>query len=241
MNTLPIFEEFATLLQSTSEEVWSQQVFDLAKSLGFEQCLFAVLKSKYEPIENAFLRSNYSSDWRTTYDANKLGYVDPTVDHCLNSTIPLVWTPDAFKNPAQENMYEEATSYGLRYGVILPIHGANGEFGMFSFVSEALANPCSRKDLLNAMPLLTLIRDYAFESSKKFVPDNGSKDIALTPRELEVLKWAMAGKSAWEESKILNCSQSTINFHMSNIRQKFNTTTIQQAIIKAIKLGMIQP
>lgn len=138
-------------------------------------------------------------------------------------------------------MYEECTGYGLRSGIIFPIHGPNGEFGMMSFVSEQLANPASQKDLMHSMALLSIIRDYVFESSKKFlVTPEPEIQIVLTPREKEVVKWTVAGKSSWEISKILNCSESTINFHLSNIRLKFNVNTKQQAIIKALKLGLIQ-
>lgn len=241
MTKTVFFEQFIELFEATTEKIWCNSIFTLASKYGFEQTLFAVLKSKYEPLENAFIRSNYSSTWRSTYDEKKLGYVDPTVNHCLTSSIPFVWTQAAFKKPHEKNMYEEAKGYGLRSGVILPIHGANNEFGMFTFVSETLANSRSSKELKNIMPILSMARDFAFESSKKFTANNSPVNVQLTPRELEVLKWAMIGKSAWEKSKILNCSESTINFHMCNIRRKFDASTVQQAVIRAIRLGVIQP
>lgn len=234
------YDQFTNLLDANTEQDWQNMVFSFANNLGFDQTLYAVLKSKDEPIENAFLRSNYSKEWRNTYDNTKLGYVDPTVSHCMKSTIPLLWTPECFARPDQKNMYEEATSYGLRSGIIFPIHGPNGEFGMMSFVSEQLSNPASRKDLMQFLPTLSIIRDYVFESSKKFITTPEEVKIVLTPRENEVVKWTVAGKSSWEISMILNCSESTVNFHLSNIRQKFNVNTKQQAIIKALKLGIIQ-
>lgn len=234
------YDQFTNLLDANTEQDWQNMVFSFANNLGFDQTLYAVLKSKDEPIENAFLRSNYSKEWRTTYDNTNLGYVDPTVTHCMKSTIPLLWTPECFVRPDQKNMYEEATSYGLRSGIIFPIHGPNGEFGMMSFVSEQLSNPTSRKDLMQFLPSLSIIRDYVFESSKKFITTPEEVKITLTPRENEVMKWTVAGKSSWEISMILNCSESTVNFHLSNIRQKFNVNTKQQAIIKGLKLGIIQ-
>lgn len=234
------YDQFTNLLDANTEQDWQKMVFSFANDLGFDQTLYAVLKSKDEPIENAFLRSNYSKEWRTTYDNTNLGYVDPTVTHCMKSTIPLLWTPECFARPDQKNMYEEATSYGLRSGIIFPIHGPNGEFGMMSFVSEQLSNPATRKDLMQFLPTLSIIRDYVFESSKKFITTPEEVKITLTPRENEVMKWTVAGKSSWEISMILNCSESTVNFHLSNIRQKFNVNTKQQAIIKGLKLGIIQ-
>jgi DNA-binding CsgD family transcriptional regulator len=63
----------------------------------------------------------------------------------------------------------------------------------------------------------------------------------LTSRELEVLNLAMAGKSTWEISRITNSSEATVNFHMANVRLKFNVNTRQQAVVKAISLGLITP
>jgi LuxR family quorum-sensing transcriptional regulator LasR len=51
----------------------------------------------------------------------------------------------------------------------------------------------------------------------------------------------MVGKSSWEISKITGCSEATVNFHMGNIRQKFNVNTRQQAVVRAISLGLITP
>ncbi|MGX4641270.1 LuxR family transcriptional regulator [Massilia sp. SYSU DXS3249] len=63
----------------------------------------------------------------------------------------------------------------------------------------------------------------------------------MTKRELEVLQWVMAGKSSWEISMITRCSEATVNFHLANVRQKFNVNTRQQAVVKAISLGLLNP
>lgn len=234
------FDQFNGLLEVTAEEDWAKEIFKLASNLGFEQTLFAVLKNKSEPLENAYIKSNYSAAWRTTYDKEKLGYVDPTVSHTLNHTIPLFWTPDAFKAEKQKNLYEEASSYGLQSGIIFPIHGANGEYGMFSFASERLANLKNKKEIEQVLPVLSLLRDYVFESSKKFLPvPDYVKEVHLTKRELEILIWAKLGKSSWEIGRILSCSEATINFHMTNVRNKFEVHTRQQALVKAMQLGLL--
>ena len=70
---------------------------------------------------------------------------------------------------------------------------------------------------------------------------SAEKPASITRRELECLKWSAAGKSSWEIGQILNCSEATVNFHFSNLRRKFNTSTRQQAVIKAISMGLIHP
>ena len=60
----------------------------------------------------------------------------------------------------------------------------------------------------------------------------------LTPKEQEILSWCARGKTSAEVAIILNRSETTINFHIANLRMKFGVTSRHAAVIKAIKLGM---
>lgn len=234
-------ESLLALLDCEDEDEWSRALFALARDHGFEQTVYGIVPNRQTPLEQAFLRSNYSSDWRSKYDSEKLHYVDPTVGHCLNSTLPLIWEPKTFSDIRQKELYEEACGYGIRSGITYPVHGANGEFGVISFVSDTLADKKFRRELGRFMPELALIRDYVFESSLRFVQSSRPTTVRLTERELESLKWAMLGKSSWEISRIMNCAEATVNFHFANARRKFKVNTRQQAVVKAIRLGLINP
>ncbi len=239
--------QLMALLASEDEASWSENLFAIARQQGFGQVLYGVVGSRQARLESAFVRSNYSAAWRERYDAEKLAYVDPTVSHCLVSSLPIVWEPDTFNGDAsQRAFYEEACGYGIRSGITFPIHGPGGEFGVLSFASDSLPDADFDEQVGRYMADLSLIRDYAFESSLKFVkpaapPAPAEPAPRLTPRELEVLKWVMAGKSSWEISKITSCSEATVNFHIGNVRQKFKVNTRQQALVKAIALGILTP
>lgn len=235
--------QLLTLLKSDSEAGWQCALFALARSEGFDQVLFGAIGSKHAKLENAFVHSNYSPAWRQRYDSDKLAYVDPTVAHCLSSSLPIVWEPGTFSAPGQRELYEEACGHGIRSGITFPIHGPNGEFGCISFASDAAPSTAFEERIGLMMPSLSLIRDYAFESSLNYISSRNSGEPVprLTKRELEVLNWVMVGKSSWEISKITVCSEATVNFHIGNIRQKFNVNTRQQALVKAISLGLITP
>jgi LuxR family quorum-sensing transcriptional regulator LasR len=236
-------DQLLQLMQSESPDAWSEVLFSLARDCGFDRVLYGMVASRHAKLENAFVLSNYSPEWRERYDAHRLAYIDPTVSHCLASTLPIVWQASTFCGPAQRELYEEACRYGIRSGVTFPIHGPNGEFGVLSFASGAAPGAATTRALEQQLPDLALIRDYAFQSASRFLGAAAPAEIPprLTRRELEVLSWAMAGKSSWEISKIISCSEATINFHMANVRQKFNVNTRQQAVVKAIALGLIIP
>lgn len=60
----------------------------------------------------------------------------------------------------------------------------------------------------------------------------------LTPKEQEILNWCTRGKTTPEIAIILGKSETTINFHMANLRMKFDVTSRYAAVLKALKLGM---
>ncbi|MBQ5940167.1 LuxR family transcriptional regulator [Massilia sp. AB1] len=218
-------------------------LFKLARGQGFDRVLYGVANSRHSRFDSAFLRSNYASEWRERYDRKGFAQFDPVVGHCMTSSLPIVWEPATFAEPAQRAMYEEASEFGIRSGVTLPVHGPQGEFGVLSFASDAEPDEAFHKSVAEVLPGLSLIRDYAFASSAKFRVQESRQESAprLTRRELEVLQWVAAGKSSWEIARITTCSEATVNFHLANVRQKFGVNTRQQAVVKAIALGLISP
>ncbi|CAI8920573.1 Transcriptional activator protein LasR [Pseudomonas sp. IT-P74] len=63
--------------------------------------------------------------------------------------------------------------------------------------------------------------------------------VQLTAKETQALEWCLKGKTSWEIARIQSCSESTINFHFSNIRRKFAVGSRNAAVFKALKSGAI--
>ena len=61
----------------------------------------------------------------------------------------------------------------------------------------------------------------------------------VTRRETEVLSWVAAGKSDWAIARILNISDKTVNFHVENAKRKFGVGTRIQAVLAAMRKGVI--
>lgn len=236
-------DKLLELFECRSEQEWGTAVFDIAHDNGFDKVLFSVIKNKNTNIEETFLKSNFPAAWHQIYDRDKLHEIDPVVAHCLNTTLPIIWGESISKHPAERKFYETAGSFGLRSGISYPIHGSMGEFGILNFAKDDI--DLADYDVRH-QSMLALIRDYVYESSNKFARVS-KREVAvnaptsLTPRELECVKWVMVGKSSWEISQILKCSEATINFHIVNLKKKFKVRTRQQAVVKAIKELLIIP
>jgi DNA-binding CsgD family transcriptional regulator len=63
--------------------------------------------------------------------------------------------------------------------------------------------------------------------------------LKVTRRESQVLGWIAAGKSDWAIGRILNISGKTVNFHVENAKRKFGVGTRVQAVIAAMREGVI--
>lgn len=234
-------DDFSNLFSCRTQQEWRDQLIKHGKELGFERVLIAVFPNRNAPLEadSAFLHSNYSESWRSKYDSEKMGYVDPTVTHCLTKSTPLIWSPELFSAPKQKDMYEEASGHGIKSGITMPIHGGDGEVGVLCFVTDTKPGQSFLEQTQHSLPQLSYLRDFLFESSKAFTSDRPRNRIHLTRRELECIKWAAIGKSSWDISKIMKCSEPTVNFHFKNVRQKFGTSSRQQAVVMAIRMGLI--
>lgn len=237
------FDLLFRLLGYDRKKTWMESLFLLAENYGFSQLYYAVNASKHATPEFAFVCSNYAAEWLSVYEAEKYYNTDPVLRHCMNSTLPLTWERETFKSRQEKQLYEAACTHGLDQGVAFPVHGPNGEFGILNLVPGKLLRESSQQEFNQKIADWALIRDYVFESSKRFttVISDDESEASLTPREIECLNWAAEGKSSWEISTIFNCSEATVNFHFSNIRRKFAVNSRQQAIVKAMRLGLISP
>lgn len=229
------------LINADDPDLWSQRLFELANLYGYEQVFYSLLPNRSLPVDEGFLCSNCLKQWRNIYDQE----IYPMLLKDQDSTTPLILILGA-PNETQLCLLHEDMKYlnfcSLFASVTFPIYGPNGVFGVMSFVTKASSGRLFQQQLNRSVSDLALIRDYVFQSSLRFLRKfDKSRTANLTKREIECLQWVMEGKSTWEISSILSCSESTVNFHITNVREKFKVRTRQQAVVKAINQGLLMP
>ncbi|MSO96839.1 MAG: LuxR family transcriptional regulator [Rhodospirillaceae bacterium] len=95
-----------------------------------------------------------------------------------------------------------------------------------------------RDDVVYGMPIL------AFQSEEtgadlETLKSKSDKPTSLTDREVEILRWTIDGKTAWEVAKILKITERTVNFHLQNVMSKFGVHNKTHAAAKAMSFGLI--
>jgi LuxR family quorum-sensing transcriptional regulator LasR len=63
--------------------------------------------------------------------------------------------------------------------------------------------------------------------------------IRLSPRQREVLSWSAEGKTTWETSIIMKCTEATVNYHLRQVIRKLAATNKTHAVSRALHLGLI--
>jgi LuxR family quorum-sensing transcriptional regulator LasR len=233
-------ENFIGLLECQSANEWQKSIFKMGNDYGFDQTLITVSSARLTSLEQAFLCSNFHAKWLEIYAQKQLIKIDPTVAHCKAKSTPLIWDSVVFSSKKQQEMYEEASGYGLRSGISLPFHGANGEVGILSFVNNELPSKGFKRATMRKLPELSMLRDFVFESSLKYAQFVKTDNTPyLTPREIECLEWCCDGKTSWEIAQILNCSESTVHFHFGNLRFKLKANSRRQILVRAFQYGLL--
>jgi len=240
MNVIKNADEARALAECRDRSEWSSLLFKLAERHDLSSVVFAIKESRAATCRSAFVETNFSADWWRTYETEGFSEIDPMLAHCRKHAHPLIWDAKTFVGERERAFYEGARRHGLNSGIVYPVHGPLGEVGVLCFASADNAFS-SASATVHVRAALALVRDYACESYRAFARSTGepSSSVILTPRELECLRWVTAGKTTWEMSRILSCSEATINFHISNVTRKFGVQTRRQAAIRAVSEGIV--
>jgi LuxR family quorum-sensing system transcriptional regulator SolR len=220
-----------------SEQQLFKAILSLGRELGFDLCAYGLRMPFPLSTPKIVMFNNYSAEWQTQYQVKNYLATDPTVHHAMRSSLPVLWTDDLF-SPAQA-FWEEARSFGLRYGRAQSIREENGIVGMLTLVRSDEPITETELDAKGVkMAWLTEVAHIGMSRclTPKLMPEADAK---LSNREVAVLRWTADGKTSGEISSILNIAERTVNFHIYNAITKLNATNKISATVKAAMLGFL--
>ena len=136
-------------------------------------------------------------------------------------------------------MAEIFVPFGLAAGFDIPIHAPDGSRLVIGLARDSDL-PKDPAELVRVVAEAQLFSSFAFPALDRLLAHTKLADFPkLTPKELEVLKWTIAGKTAFEVGVILSTTERTANFHIRNICEKFGVVNKNSAIAKAFELKII--
>jgi DNA-binding CsgD family transcriptional regulator len=132
---------------------------------------------------------------------------------------------------------EEKQSRLLGHFWVVALPRLHEEYALFSItLGDDSVTPAQRSYLGKEWAILG---NYFHSHVRRLNGHDSSKQLIVSGRELDCLRWTAAGKTAWEASVILGISERTVRFHLNAAREKLNCATTTQAVAKAVARQMI--
>jgi LuxR family transcriptional activator of conjugal transfer of Ti plasmids len=192
--------------------------------------------------DDTLAMTTYPSSWVEQYRANRYDRIDPVIARSIATTLPFAWSADQFDTKLtnkQKWLLEEASEFGIRHAVTIPIHDRQGKVATTLTLAA-----CDSRSAFDARAeqyryQLHLIAIYLHAQLRNVTPAISPLRPCLTQRERSCLQWAARGKSALDTAEIINVSRRTVVFHTENAKRKLGVATVQQAVAKGLMYDII--
>jgi DNA-binding CsgD family transcriptional regulator len=167
---------------------------------------------------------------------------DPVMRRLKSLSVPFAYSQALYVREEAADLWEEQAAFGYKSGVAVALHLPDHRHFLLG-VDRPNPLPADSSKLTRLMADLQLLAVHAQDAAGRLLPAPASQPkvptVKLSPREVEVLKWTMEGKSAWAVGQILSLSEHTVNFHLRNAYKKLGASKKTQAILKAVGLGLL--
>jgi LuxR family transcriptional regulator, activator of conjugal transfer of Ti plasmids len=234
------FQEFIDAIQTADDEIGFEKVARrVTERLGFRW--FAYLRVADDAPK---LISSYPKSWTGRYF--DLGYqqLDPVVRRARHESKLFSWSgsaPEVTGTREQRRFFDEATTFGIKSGITVPIRGGFGRMAAFTMATDEPTAPIERlvaesRDVLQLVGLYfhTHLTTKLITSAAKPEPKK-----ILTQRERQCLAWAARGKTVADVAVLVGIAPRTVVFHLEKARQKLNAASIAQGVAEAMRRGLL--
>ena len=233
-------KDAVTLLEITSEclfcrteEEFKALVLRLQDLIDFDYCFGA--HGDLRDKKFGFFNIKYPEYVLQTYSKNQYHLIDPIATEVFKTLDFVSWTDAHKKHPEKNEASEFQREAGQNEGFTYATHDHD-----FASMTSFAFGGYNVDDGERTKAIVKTIVPHFTEVFKRICGKKLASDrFGITPREIEVLKWIMEGKSSWEISMIFRKSESVVNFHIKNIIRKLNAMNRTHAVSIAMGSGLI--
>ena len=232
--------DYLSVLEARNRDEFHEVVVHFAQSLGFETVSAMAVVDKGIGEAEFITIDNTPAAFRQVFAGTGSGRRDPVMQHCKRNSVPIIWGQKTYLDNEAIDIWETQAPFGYRNGIAMALHLPEGKHFMFG-VDRDQAMPTDRAELTRLVADLQLFAVHAQDTAMRVLISAQSQPErpALRPRELEVLRWTLDGKTAWEVAAVLAITERTVVLHLQNAMQKLGCNSKHQAVLKALRLGLI--
>jgi DNA-binding CsgD family transcriptional regulator len=232
---------YSSVLQARDRDEFRDEVVRFGRALGFDTVSAMAVIDRGIGRSEFVVVDNTPQEFLGVFNDPRAMQRDPVMQHCKRQSLPIIWDQGTYTSQGQGELWEEQARYGYQTGIAMALHLPEGRHFMLG-VDRDRALPSDRHELTRVVADLQLFAVHALDAAMRvLVPVQASPDApALTPRELEALRWTMDGKTAWEVGSILGITERTAVLHLNNAMRKLGCVNKHQAVLKALRQGLIR-
>jgi DNA-binding CsgD family transcriptional regulator len=232
---------FTSVLKTRNRDEFQNEVVSFTKRLGFETVSATVVIDHLLGEAEFITVDNTPRGYREIFEDPNKCRSDPVMQHCKRQSVPIIWDQATYAEKGAGEMWEVQARFGYCSGIAMALHLPDGRH-FFLGVDRDKPVPPDPVEVTRLVADLQLFAVHAQDAALRILtPPSASPDVpALTPRELETLRWTMEGKTAWEVGNLLGISERTAALHVNNATHKLDCVNKHQAVLKALRLGLIR-
>ncbi len=232
---------YLAVMETATPADFRAEVVRFAQTLGFTTVTATAVIDHSKTRSDFHLVHNTPLAYSESFNDAGLAQIDPVMQHCKRAAVPIIWDQETYVSQGRGELWEHQAHYGYQTGVALALHLPEGRH---FFLGVDRDRPLSAKPrtMTRIVAELQLFAVHAQDAAFRIFAPTVSRQVegpSLTPRELEALSWTMEGKTAWEVGAIMNISERTAVLHLQNAMHKLDSVNKHQAVLKAIRLGLL--
>lgn len=231
---------YMSVLEAGNADELRDEIVRFSGSLGFQRVTASVIVDRPGSGVQFTSLNNAPDQYQDKNNDVQRRHVDPVAQHCKTSSVPIAWGQSLYVANGLGEHWEEQAAFGYATGICLALHLPQSRHFLFG-LDRTDPLPQRPEELTRLVADVQLFAVHAYEAaSRVLMPALQNEFPSLSPREIECLRWTMEGKTAWEVGTILGISERTAVLHVNNAAHKLDCTSKHQAVIKAMRLGLIQ-
>jgi len=236
-----LLEDFAAVSQSGSVDALRIAAERLAGELEFERYAINVITGRPDGGYHWSNIGNVPEGYLQLWNMPGRGTACPVMRHAKLTSLPLFWEREIYERAGVIADWEEQAPWGYGTGFIVGAHLGEDKHVVVGVEREKPVTG-TREHLTRKLASFQLFATCALDACMSLLGGEGGPemDCPLTKRELEVLQWTFAGKTAWEVGVILGITERTAGLHVNTAAHKLGAVNKHQAALKALRLGWIR-
>lgn len=237
-----LLESYYEISQAPDIAAFEQRLVRFAEALDFPHVNAVLVVEPRAPGERAdFIAVGNTPDAYLAASRDPTDSARDPVNRRLRTlSVPFIYDQGLYTADNAGDLWETQAAFGYKTGIAVALHLPDFRHFLLG-VDRQAALPTEADRLSRLMADLQLLAVHAQEAATRLLdPERAAgPPPSLTPREVEILRWTMEGKTAWAVGAILGVSEGTVNFHLRNVFRKLNASSKHQAVLKALRLRLL--